>query len=96
MRNELPKCVLKRECGIINLDTGRGTHWTGYVKLNNRAIYFDSFGNLRPPIELVRYLQSKGHCEILYNYEREQDYSESNCGHLTLKFLYNVSKEAFK
>jgi len=27
-----------------------------YAKRGNRAVYFDSFGNLQPPKEIVRYL----------------------------------------
>lgn len=87
MRNELPKKVRAYESGILNLDTGNGTHWTAYVKNNNKALYFDSFGNLRPPKELVSYLRSTGPCLIRYNYERQQKFTNFNCGHLVLKFL---------
>lgn len=93
MRNELPKKVWKYETGIVNLDTGRGTHWTGYIKRNNEALYFDSFGNLRPPKEVVSYLRSAGPCLIRYNYERQQSFTDFNCGHLVLKFLYENSTE---
>ncbi|RZF36184.1 hypothetical protein LSTR_LSTR012808 [Laodelphax striatellus] len=47
MRDALPASgPLKRECGIINLDTsnGAGTHWVCYVKKDGAAIYFDGFG----------------------------------------------------
>ncbi|KYN40000.1 hypothetical protein ALC56_05608 [Trachymyrmex septentrionalis] len=54
MRNALPTSGAHRnESGIVNLDaTGPGTHWVAYAKRNNRVVYFDSFGNLRPPKEL--------------------------------------------
>lgn len=74
------------ETGIINLDdsTSSGTHWVAYIKKNNNAEYFDSFGNLKPPLELVKYL---GVRSVKYNYKRYQDYNTFNCGHLCLKFL---------
>lgn len=87
MRNELPKRVHKKETGILNLDTGTGTHWTTFVKHNDKALYFDSYGNLRPPKELVSYLNSAGPCKIRYNHERFQRYTDVNCGHLVLQFL---------
>lgn len=91
MRDRLPKSPRKFECGIINLDNhiGPGTHWVAYYKTNQRVVYFDSFGNLQPPIELVKYLGSE--CSIFYNYERYQDFDDINCGHLCLTFLYGVS-----
>jgi len=56
MRDALPISGARRnESGIVNLDDAVGTHWVAYAKRNNRVIYFDSFGNLRPPKELVRY-----------------------------------------
>ncbi|KAG5332831.1 SETMR methyltransferase, partial [Acromyrmex charruanus] len=53
MRDTLPMNGAHRnESGIVNLDdaTGPGIHWVAYAKRNN-----DSFGNLRPPKELLRY-----------------------------------------
>lgn len=80
------------ECGIINLDSsdGPGTHWVAYSKKGNKIEYFDSFGNLKPPKELVKYLS--GDCggnksEIIYNRDVYQTYSSTNCGKLCLKFL---------
>lgn len=60
MRDNLPKSPKRNECAIINLDSvnGLGTHWVSYCKLNNIAYYFDSFGNLPPPKELIEYLSS--------------------------------------
>lgn len=91
MRDNLPKGrPFKIECGIINLDssTGSGTHWVAYYKNNNLTKYFDSFGNLQPPLELIKYLGP----HITYNYTKHQDYSTVNCGHLCLKFLYDCSR----
>ncbi|KAJ8939269.1 hypothetical protein NQ318_015227 [Aromia moschata] len=43
------------ECAIINLDSteGPGTHWVAYKKHGDNVLYFDSFGALKPPIELI-------------------------------------------
>lgn len=91
MRNLLPPSGARyRECGIINLDDkdNPGTHWTAYKKYANVAVYMDSFGNLRPPDELIKYLKQNSPCAILYNHEQLQSYNSIICGHLCLKFLY--------
>jgi len=91
MRDDLPLKIRKNEAAIINLDTklGDGTHWTAYVKRGNVVMYFDSIGNLKPPLELLRYLHSDGSKnKISYNYNRFQQLNTFNCGHLCLKFLY--------
>lgn len=87
MVDALPKKPWKNESAVVNLDksSGPGTHWVGYKKRGNQVIYFDSFGDLKPPLELVRYFKG---CEIKYNYERVQNYNTFICGHLCLKFLY--------
>ena len=54
-------------------------------KSNNKALYFDSFGNLRPTSDLVKYLGAGSF--IKYNYDRYQEYNIFECGHLCLKFL---------
>lgn len=89
MRNDLPKKIWKTECGIINLDdkNGFGTHWTAYKKNKSQIVYFDSYGNLRPPNEVIRYFNSNGLCKILYNHTVYQSYNTFNCGHLCLNFL---------
>lgn len=87
MRNRLPKNgPLLNEAAIINLDDedGPGTHWVAYRKSGNEIIYFDSFGNLKPPKELVSYLKAY---KIKYNHQVYQNYDTFNCGHLCLKFL---------
>lgn len=88
MRDNLPKKPWKKECGIINLDgmEGPGTHWVAYKTNGRKSIYFDSFGNLPPPQELVRYLSGS---IIEYNYISYQDYDTYICGHLCLEFLKN-------
>lgn len=88
MKNMLPYKPYKNESGIVNLDddSGSGTHWVAYKKRNSNVDYFDSFGNLRPPKEVVDYFRGS---KIRYNYERHQKYNTYNCGHLCIKFLYN-------
>lgn len=88
MRNRLPKKSWTFECGIINLDDfdQPGTHWVAYHKDANITTYFDSFGNLEPPIEFVKYIGSKN--KILYNHKQYQNYRTYNCGNLCLEFLY--------
>lgn len=90
MRDTLPKTgVFINESAVINLDSfrGVGTHWVCYMKRGNIVNYFDSFGNLRPPNELVKYLNSKQRVIINFNYVNKQKLNTSNCGHLCLDFL---------
>lgn len=86
MRDNLPKKPWLNESGIINLDskTGPGTHWVAYKKRGLIVKYYDSFGDLRPPIEVMHYFQNN---KIFYNYVREQSFNTNVCGHLCLIFL---------
>lgn len=87
MRNALPELGPRyRESAIVNLDDadGPGTHWVAYRKRGKDVVYFDSFGDLQPPLDLMLYL---GVDEVKYNPERYQDYDTYNCGHLCLQFL---------
>lgn len=85
-RDMLPVCPKHSESGIINLDTtnSTGTHWVAYKKIGKKVKYYDSFGNLPPPLEVQKYFHR---CSIHLNYSREQKYNSNNCGHLCLKFL---------
>lgn len=88
MRDTLPKLPKHTECGVVNLDknTGFGTHWVAYKKCGNKVVYFDSFGDLKPPKEFIKYMKK---CKIYFNYDQYQNFGSSNCGHLALSFLYN-------
>lgn len=90
MRNNLPKRCQKFECGVINLDDmeNPGTHWVSYYKHNRTCFYFDSYGNLQPFKEFVKYVGKK--CVIHFNYKQFQTYDSIICGHLCLKFLFNL------
>lgn len=85
MRDELPDVPFPMECGIINLDSSNnsGTHWVAYAKINKKIEYFDSYGNLKPPKELLKYMGKN----IQYNYDNLQGNHLYNCGHLCLTFL---------
>ena len=88
MRDGLPKRgPRKLESAIVNLDDsqGPGTHWVAYRKKGNHVTYFDSFGNLQPPLELIDYLGAG--VTIHYNYKAHQDFNSYHCGHLCLRFL---------
>lgn len=89
MLDNLPKKCKKVECFVLNHDSEKnsGTHWTSLVKINKMVYYFDSFGKLPPPFELIKYF-GKG-VQINYNYHRYQNYGTVICGQLCLKFLYN-------
>jgi len=62
----------------------------GYAKRGDRAVYFDSFGNLRPSKELVRYLDVT---QIKYNRKSYQCYDQSNCRQLYLQFLQTADDQ---
>ena len=87
-RDTLPKKPYIFEKGILNLQTesGAGTHWVAYSKIKNKVFYFDSFGNLPPPIEFIKYMSSN---KIFYNRLCYQEYKDVNCGLLCIKFLKN-------
>ena len=86
MRNALPVGGPKyNESAIINLvdASGPGTHWVAYRKRGNTVVYFDSFGDLQPPLGLMLYLDVD---EVKYHHETYQDLIHV-CGHLCLQFL---------
>lgn len=91
MRDTLPKKIHRQESGILNMDTniGEGTHWVAYTNENKKITYFDSYGNLPPPIELIKYFYSNGDVTIHYNYEKIQSDNSYMCGQYALNFLYN-------
>ena len=88
MRDNLPKFPLKWECGIFNLHSKDkiGSHWVAYKKKDNIVIYFDSFGNLPPPKEFLKYMKG---CKIYYNFHTYQNFNQTNCGRLCIDFLKN-------
>lgn len=95
MRDELPKRPRHIECAIVNLDSSMnsGTHWVAYVKLNSYCEYFNSYGDLKPPLELTDYLKKY---DLFYNYDSYQKFNTVNCGHLCLKYLRKFWKKHYK
>lgn len=89
MRDTLPRQPNTNESAIVNLDISDnpGTHWVAYLKNGNNVQYFDSFGDLKPPKELVSYFGP--YVKIMYNSESYQTFNQWNCGHLCLSFLFN-------
>lgn len=88
-RDELSNRRPKKGCeaGILNLSRRdeKGTHWTAWFKHpGNIVCYFDSFGDLPPPPEFVKYASK---CSIFYNVEREQNFNSVICEQLCLCFL---------
>ena len=83
------KTRAKRECWILNHGASNtsGTHWTALAKINNTAYYFDSFGKLPPPFEVIKYLGSNVH--LYYNTKKYQNFGTAICGHLCLRFLHD-------
>lgn len=77
------------ECWILNHDSSDsdGTHWTALAKYKDVAYYFDSFGKLPPPLEVINYLGDS--VRLYYNAKRYQNFDTTICGHLCLKFLYD-------
>lgn len=88
MRDTLPQKAWINEAGVVNLDSdeGIGTHWVAYRKMNNIVVYFDSFGDLPPPLEMIRYFGNVD--RVFYNYNRFQSFNQTNCGQLAIGFLY--------
>lgn len=78
-----------QECWILNHGSSQtdGTHWTALVKNYDVAFYFDSFGKLPPPLEVIEYL-GDGVC-LYYNAKRYQEYGTTICGHLCMRFLHD-------
>lgn len=95
MRDSLPnEKPWKNECMVVNHDSihNPGTHWSCFAKNGNQVFYFDSFGKLPPPLELIEYLGSD--CNIYYNTRRYQKkFSSVICGHLCLRYLYEFYKK---
>jgi len=94
MRDELRGRRRKQiECGILNLNTSAqpGSHWVAYFVKNSKAVYFDSFGNLPPPPELIKYLGKT--TLIAYNHKQIQPFNSVICGHLCIVFILMLNAE---
>lgn len=85
-KNQKPKT---KECWILNQASEQtdGSHWCCLVKVYNKSYYFDSFGKLPPPLEIIDYLDND--TQLYYNAKKYQRFDSNICGHLCLKFLYS-------
>jgi hypothetical protein len=88
MRDTLPRSPKTNEKGVINLDSneGDGTHWVCWKKQGNLVNYFDSFGNITPPLEFIEYVKN---CQLFFNRDCEQEENTVICGHLCILYLCN-------
>lgn len=84
------------ECWILNHASSQtdGSHWSSVVKDNNLAFYFDSYGKLAPPLEVIKYFGDDIH--LYYNAKKYQSYGTNICGHLCLRFLYDFWRQRCK
>lgn len=86
-RDLLPKRqpIMSLVINIQRSNNGEGTHWTSLIIFRKTAIYFDSFGSLNPPLDIIKYIGPN--VKIVHNYHRYQEYNTVNCGALCLIFL---------
>ena len=93
-RDNLPKLIKNRECGIVNLDSkiGRGTHWVCYRNFvgDKYCEYFDSFG-LMMPIEVQRYMATSKK-QLVYSGDEIQERDSVLCGYWCLYYLLERQK----
>lgn len=98
MRDTLSKKTgpAAQECWILNHGSSqsRGTHWSALAKNLDIAFYFDSFGKLAPPLEILSYLGDD--INLYYNVKKYQNYGTTICGHLCLRFLYDFWEDMKK
>jgi hypothetical protein len=96
MLDTLPKGgPWKNEQSVVNLQrsSGKGSHWVAFAKHSESVYYFDSFGNLPPPPELIMYWKMSGRrVRVQYNYKRKQPFNSVQCGALCLRFLVTQNK----
>lgn len=94
-RGNLNRKPWKKELLVFNLDSCKnmGTHWVGLASSDGvNYYYYDSYGNLPPPPEIIHYLKGK---RIFFNFKRDQSFKEFNCGNRVLTFLQKFSRKYF-
>ena len=74
---------------FVNIDDGRlgGSHWTCFIKKDNKSYYFDCFGG-SPDNFLLNQLPKP---IIFYNY-KIQDINSQLCGSYCLYFFYLIER----
>jgi len=55
MKDELQRIDKNTECVVINLQNSNesGINWVAYYKNNDKKYYFDSYGDVLPPKNLL-------------------------------------------
>ena len=85
----------RNESDIVNLDDvitdNTRTVASSRTQRNNRVMYFDSFGNLRPK-KLVRYFENDV-TTIKYKRMSFQTYDQNFCGQMCRRFLQTDTRE---
>ena len=91
-RDNLPNKIMKKECGITNLDSkiGVGTDWVCYRNIDKYCEYFDSFGLIMPN-EVQTYLSSSGK-QIIYSGDEIQERDSVLCGYWCIYYLNERQK----
>ena len=86
--DEIP--VLKNnEMCIINTDNKKGEHWIACYKYRNKTYVYDSFD--RDVKTLSKYWKNK-HNWVNANKDRDQSYTSSVCGVLSMAWLISFDK----
>jgi len=85
-RDDLPK-IIKRECGIIGLDSkiDPGTHWVCYRNIDDHCEYFDSFG-LKMPKDIQKYMTTSSK-QIVCSGDKIQECDSVLRGYWVLYYL---------
>lgn len=71
----------------FNKENEIGSHWVSLALDGAACYYYDAYGSLPPPFEILDYLGDS--IDLYYNAKRYQDYGTTICGHLCLRFLYD-------
>ena len=90
MRNEIPSSLKVKECAILNLEDNskEGSHWVAWMKNEDIAFYFDSYGE-PPDSGLTAHL---GKTKIKQSAITVQKDTTKECGSLCLFVLYYLSQ----
>ena len=74
---------------VINTapDKTSGEHWTALILVDNKCLYFDSFGRQIRNIELLESLKRAGVKNYLYNSRQIQSVLSNSCGYYCVAFI---------
>ena len=88
--DQMPLLKNKEMC-IINTDDskGSGVHWIACYKYRNRTYVYDSFDR---DVKSLSEHWKKKHNWINANSDRDQSYTEANCGSRAISWLISVQK----